>query len=121
MAAPDARRTGDSRVNPRPNAQRGAALFISLIMLVVITLFVVSAINMSTVNLRITANMYGDHQVYTSMADLFPIGVPAVFLGFGLFVSFIQAFVFTLLTTIYIGLAKPHDDHGHDDEHGHAH
>jgi Tfp pilus assembly protein PilX len=43
-------------VNPRPRTQRGAALFVSLIMLVVITLFVLSAINMSTVNLRITAN-----------------------------------------------------------------
>jgi Tfp pilus assembly protein PilX len=41
---------------PTISRQHGAALFISLIMLVVITLFVVSAINMSTVNLRITAN-----------------------------------------------------------------
>ena len=43
-------------MNPCASTQRGAALFISLIMLVVITLFVLSAINMSTVNLRITAN-----------------------------------------------------------------
>jgi len=43
-------------MNPSPSGQRGAALFVSLVMLVVITLFVVSAINMSTVNLRITAN-----------------------------------------------------------------
>ena len=43
-------------VNPCASTQRGAALFVSLIMLVVITLFVLSAINMSTVNLRITAN-----------------------------------------------------------------
>jgi Tfp pilus assembly protein PilX len=43
-------------VNPSARTQRGAALFISLIMLIVITLFVLSAINMSTVNLRITAN-----------------------------------------------------------------
>ena len=56
MAARDAHPRGDARVTPRPSAQRGAALFISLIMLVVITLFVLSAINMSTVNLRITAN-----------------------------------------------------------------
>ncbi len=39
-----------------PPRQSGAALFVSLVMLVVITLFVVSAINMSTVNLRVTAN-----------------------------------------------------------------
>src|SRR5207302_2415351 len=44
------------RMNPNPSTQRGAALFVSLIMLVLITLFVLAAINMSTVNLRITAN-----------------------------------------------------------------
>lgn len=71
-----------------------------------------------TLTVRLTANMFGDHAVYTSMADQFPIGVPAVFIGFGLFVSFIQAFVFTLLTTIYIGLAKPHEHH---EEHGETH
>jgi Tfp pilus assembly protein PilX len=43
-------------MNPSPSRQRGAALFVSLVMLAVITLFVVAAINMSTVNLRITAN-----------------------------------------------------------------
>lgn len=43
-------------MNPTLPRQRGAALFVSLIMLVVITLFVVAAINMSTINLRITAN-----------------------------------------------------------------
>src|ERR1700720_4457676 len=43
-------------VNPDLSRQRGAALFVSLIMLVLITLFVLAAINMSTVNLRITAN-----------------------------------------------------------------
>lgn len=78
-----------------------------------------------TLTVRLTANMYGDHQVFGTMSDLFPIVVPAIFIGFGLFVSFIQAFVFTLLTTIYIGLAKPHDDHhdegGHAHDHAHAH
>lgn len=72
-----------------------------------------------TLTVRLTANMYGDHAVFTSMADLFPVGVPAIFVGFGLFVSFIQAFVFTLLTTIYIGLAKPHEHHDEHEEHAH--
>lgn len=43
-------------MNAYPARQQGAALFVSLIMLVLITLFVLAAINMSTVNLRITAN-----------------------------------------------------------------
>lgn len=79
-----------------------------------------------TLTVRISANMFGDHAVFATMSHLFPIGVPAIFIGFGLFVSFIQAFVFMLLSTIYISLAKPHEheDHehaGHDDHGGHDH
>lgn len=37
--------------------QRGATLLVSLIMLVVLTLFAISAINLSSVNLRIVGNM----------------------------------------------------------------
>jgi hypothetical protein len=37
--------------------QRGATLIVSLIMLVVLTLFAVSAINLSSINLRIVGNM----------------------------------------------------------------
>jgi len=70
-----------------------------------------------TLSVRLTANMFGDHAVFSTMSTLAPFGVPAVFIGFGIFVSFVQAFVFTLLTTIYISLSKPHE-HEHDDEHG---
>jgi F-type H+-transporting ATPase subunit a len=39
-----------------------------------------------------------------------------------LFVAFLQAFVFTFLTTVFIGqLSHHHDDHGHDEAHGHEH
>ena len=44
-------------MNSHQSRQRGAALFVSLIMLVMrTTMFVLAAINMSTINLRITAN-----------------------------------------------------------------
>ncbi len=33
-----------------------------------------------------------------------------IFLGLGIFVSFIQAFVFSLLSVMYIALAVTHDD-----------
>jgi F-type H+-transporting ATPase subunit a len=76
-----------------------------------------------TLSLRLTANMFGDHTVFNIVSGLVPwwLPLPAVFLAFGLFVSFIQAFVFSLLSTIYIGLAVPHHDHGDDHGHGHAH
>ena len=42
--------------------------------------------------------------------SLVPIGVPAIFMGLGIVISVLQAFVFSLLTMIYIGLAldEPH-------------
>ena len=37
------------------------------------------------------------------------VGIPAVFLGLHVFVSVIQAFVFTLLVMIYLSLAVSHE------------
>ncbi len=63
-----------------------------------------------TLAVRLLANMFADHTVIAVWISLVPIGVPAVFMGLGLIVSFLQAFIFALLTMIYIGLAleEPH-------------
>jgi F-type H+-transporting ATPase subunit a len=63
-----------------------------------------------TLAIRLLANMFADHTVILVMLTLVPIGVPAIFMGLGLIISFLQAFIFTLLTMIYIGLAldEPH-------------
>jgi F-type H+-transporting ATPase subunit a len=63
-----------------------------------------------TLAVRLLANMFADHTVVGVWLALVPIGVPAIFMGLGLIVSFLQAFVFALLTMIYIGLAleEPH-------------
>ena len=63
--------------------------------------------------LRLTGNMFGDHLVFAIMSELVPVFVPVVFLGLATLVSTIQAFVFSLLSVIYIYLSLPH----HDDEH----
>ena len=47
---------------------------------------------------------------------ILPLQIPFLFLG--LLTSFVQAFVFALLTTIYLALMLPHDDH--HDEHQEA-
>ena len=39
------------------NKQKGATLFVALILLVIMTLFAISSINMGTVNLKIVGNM----------------------------------------------------------------
>ena len=83
----------------------GVLLFsIELLSFVVVRPFALS--------LRLTGNMFGDHQVLSIMSGLVPVVYPVIFLGLGMFVSVIQAFVFTLLSTIYIALAvEHHDDH----------
>jgi F-type H+-transporting ATPase subunit a len=60
---------------------------------------------MATLTIRLLANMFADHTVVAVWLGLVPFVVPAIFLGLGLVVCIIQAFVFALLTTIYIGLA----------------
>ena len=64
----------------------------------------------ATLSIRLLANMYADHTVIAVWLTLVPIGVPAIFFGLGIVVSVLQAFIFALLTMIYIGLAldEPH-------------
>lgn len=62
--------------------------------------------------LRLFGNMTGDHLVLEIFTDLTKLVVPVMFYFLGAFVSLIQAFVFTLLTVIYVSLAV-----GHSEEH----
>jgi F-type H+-transporting ATPase subunit a len=49
--------------------------------------------------------MFADHTVVGVWLLLVPVGVPAIFMGLGVLVAVLQAYVFTLLSMIYIGLA----------------
>lgn len=68
--------------------------------------------------LRLRGNMDGDHLILGIFSQLVPYIVPIPFYAMGIFVGFLQAFVFTLLTMIYIGMATAHHDHG---DHAHHH
>jgi F-type H+-transporting ATPase subunit a len=57
-----------------------------------------------TLSIRLLANMFADHTLVVIFLGLVPIAVPAIFLGLGTMVSVLQAFVFALLTMVYIGL-----------------
>lgn len=63
-----------------------------------------------SLSLRLFGNITGDHLVLGIFSDLVPVLVPVIFLGLGVFVAFIQAFVFSLLSLIYIGLATEHEE-----------
>lgn len=62
-----------------------------------------------TLGLRLAGNITADHTVVSVFHQLAPIGVPVPFYAMGLIVSLIQAFVFALLTLVYVMLAKAHD------------
>lgn len=67
------------------------------------------AVRPVSLSLRLMGNMTGDHTVLGIFLDLVPIGVPVIFYVLGLFVCFVQAFVFTLLTMVYVSMAMAHD------------
>ncbi len=62
--------------------------------------------------LRLYGNMYGDHMVLGTFSGLVPIGVPVIFMLLGLLVAFVQAYVFIMLSMVYVSLATAHHDHG---------
>jgi F-type H+-transporting ATPase subunit a len=58
-----------------------------------------------TLAVRLLANMSADHIVVGVWVALVPAVMPAVFMGLGVLVAFLQAYVFAMLSMIYIGLA----------------
>jgi F-type H+-transporting ATPase subunit a len=62
-----------------------------------------------SLSLRLMGNMAADHKVLFSFTALVPLFVPVPFYLLGLLVCIVQALVFTLLSTVYIGMAVSHD------------
>lgn len=59
--------------------------------------------------LRLRGNIMGDHVVLSIFSSLVPYLLPVIFYGLGVFVAFVQAFVFCLMTMVYISLSTAHD------------
>ena len=104
-----------------------------ILMAIIITplIFTIELISNSirpfTLGVRLFANMFSDEQVFVQITNLYPpftqFLVPLALTLLGVFVAFVQAFVFTLLSTIYIGEVShaPHDDHHGEEPHDAAH
>ncbi len=65
-------------------------------------------VRVMSLTIRLTANMFADHTLVALFLS-FGLGLnfltPWVFMGLGVFIAFLQAFIFTFLTIVYIGLA----------------
>jgi len=57
---------------------------------------------MLSLTIRLFANMFAGDMVTLVFFSLVPLGVPVVFLGLHIGVSLLQAYIFTLLTTVYL-------------------
>jgi F-type H+-transporting ATPase subunit a len=63
-----------------------------------------------SLSLRLFGNITGDHLVVGIFLGLVPFVVPTIFYGLGVFVSFMQAFIFAVLSMIYIAGAVEHGE-----------
>jgi len=57
---------------------------------------------MLSLTVRLYANMFAGDLVTLVFISLVPIGIPVLFMGLHIFVSFLQAYIFVLLVTVYL-------------------
>lgn len=63
-----------------------------------------------SLSIRLYANMFAGEQVTLAFLGLTYLIGPAIFMGLHTFVAVLQAYVFTLLTMIYVGGAVAHEE-----------
>ena len=73
-----------------------------------------------SLSFRLYGNVFGGENLMHSMAAIFPWGLPVLFYFLEMLIGLVQALVFTLLVSVYIGLICNHGDaagEGHAVEH----
>lgn len=74
-----------------------------------------------SLSFRLFGNVFGGENLMHSMSELTPWarwGLPIPFYFLEMLIGLVQALVFTLLVSVYIGLITNHGDDHHDDAHG---
>jgi F-type H+-transporting ATPase subunit a len=64
-----------------------------------------------SLSLRLFMNIFGEHTTTNVFASLVPIVVPWPMMALGIFTALLQAYVFALLTAVYVGGATAHEEH----------
>lgn len=64
-----------------------------------------------SLTIRLFANMFAGEEVTINFMQIVAIGVPVMLMGLHVFVSFLQAFIFTVLSIAYVGEAVAHEEH----------
>ncbi len=63
-----------------------------------------------SLTIRLYANMFAGEQVTLNFLKVVPV-IPVIFMGLHVFVSLLQAFIFAMLTMVYVGGAVAHEEH----------
>ena len=87
----------------------GPSPWLAIVMLPVEIISHVSRI--LSLSVRLFGNIFGEELVVIVLAFLIPFVVPLPMMAFGVFGSTLQAFVFTMLTVIYLGGAVAAEEH----------
>jgi F-type H+-transporting ATPase subunit a len=64
---------------------------------------------MLSLTVRLYGNMFAGEQITNVFISLTKLVVPVIFMGLHVFVAFLQAYVFSLLTMIYVSMATSHE------------
>lgn len=64
-----------------------------------------------SLTVRLYANMFGGEKVTLAFAGMLPVFLPIPFMALHIFVGVMQAYVFALLTMVYVGEVLPHAEH----------
>jgi F-type H+-transporting ATPase subunit a len=95
-----------------PNPIANIAVILFLVPIEVISV----CIRPLSLTVRLYGNMFAGEQVTNVFLDLTKLVIPVIFMGLHVFVALVQAYVFFLLTTIYIAEAVHHQEAGHHGE-----
>jgi F-type H+-transporting ATPase subunit a len=95
----------------------GAPVWLAPLMLVIEIISHLSRV--LSLTLRLFANIFGEEMIIAILAMLVPYFVPLPMMALGIITGTLQAFIFVLLSIIYLqgAVAVEH----HDEAHGHAH
>jgi F-type H+-transporting ATPase subunit a len=76
-----------------------------------------------SLSLRLFGNIFGEELVILILFSIIPFLVPIPMMMLGLITGGLQAFIFVMLSIIYlqgaVAVEHAHDEHGHDAPHGH--
>ncbi len=94
-------------------------LLISMGWLIFVVEIVSNSVRPVTLSLRLFVNMYADQKIAGAFMGLVAPIVPIFTIVLGMFVAFVQTFIFIMLSMVYLSETVPHEEHDVE-EHGHA-